>query len=287
MKKLPLIGLHVSAAGGVRETPARAVETGSEVFQFFSRSPRGGTPPPLKKEEIKVFRQQVRRHRLTAYIHTPYYINLASLERRIFWGSVHVVRDELQRGSLLGVKYVVTHLGSAKDMKGKSRRAMENAALRRVVRGLREVFRVEKKLTTRLLIEIAAGAGMIIGSNFEQLRYVLRALGRPDVGVCLDTCHLFASGYDLRSPAALQNTMNQFRRIIGLRHFKLAHANDSAGQLGEHRDRHAHIGEGQIGQDGFRAILQHPDWRRVNFVVETPHDSKEKKDVAILKTLRK
>lgn len=287
MEKAPLIGLHVSAAGGVAETPKRAVETGSEVFQFFSRSPRGGNPPPLQKEEIKLFRQRVRRHRLEAYIHTPYYINFASARRRVFWGSVHVVRDELERGDLLGVKYVVTHLGSARDMKGKSRSAMENAALRQVVQGLREVFRGGKKHSARLLIEIAAGAGMIIGSNFEQLRFVLRELGRADVGVCLDTCHLFASGYDLRTPEAAAETMRQFRRVVGLRYFKLAHANDSAGGMGEHRDRHAHIGEGQIGKAGFRAVLHHPDWRRVNFILETPHDGKEKRDVAILKKLRR
>lgn len=278
----PKIGLHVSGAGGLENAPPRAQQLGGECFQFFSRSPRGGKAPPLAAATVRAFRAACRRCGFECYIHAPYTINFASSNSRISWGSVALVREDLQRGSLLGARYVMTHLGSAADLG-------ENAALRQVGARVREIFQIKKggPYTTRLLLEISAGAGGIIGDTFEQLAAILKGLGRKDVGICLDTCHLFASGYDLRTPEAITATMRQFAQHLPVGRFQLLHANDSAVGLGEHKDRHADIGDGQLGVDAFRHLLEHPAFQGRDFILETPgSDRRRKKDVALLQRLR-
>lgn len=294
------VGLHVSAAGGVINAPENAKnEFDAECFQFFSRSPRGGAAPVLSAEDAALFRSRCKRYGYESYIHTPYYINFASLRKQIYYGSVNIVRQELERGSLLGVKYVVTHLGSARDyVKDHSSTETPVAALKRVIKGLREVYNIgphsalrqaqgEKQFTCKLLLEIAAGAGSIIGDTFEELAYILKGLGSKDVHVCLDTCHMFATGYDVRTKEALNETMKQFRRAVGISQLKLVHINDSKADLNGRADRHEHIGKGKIGAAGFREILIHPDLQTVNFILETKHDPLIQKDLEFLKKNRK
>lgn len=278
----PKIGLHVSGAGGLEQAPLRARALGCECVQLFSRSPRGGKASPISAATAKAFRAACRRYRMPAYVHAPYYINFASSNNRISFGSVSAIREELQRGTLLGVTYVMTHLGSASDLG-------EAAALKQVVERLKAIFDAKKlgRVTTKLLLEISAGAGGIVGDTFEHLAVIRKGIGRPDVGVCLDTCHLFASGYDIRTPEAMTATMRKFRKLLPLSTSKLVHANDSAFGLGEHKDRHADIGDGRLGADTFRHLLAHPDFQGRNFILETPgEDPRRKKDVALLKKLR-
>lgn len=279
--KYQRIGLHVSAAGGVENAPERAQSLKAECFQFFSRSPRGGGASAISSEQANDFRAQCKSYELESYIHTPYYINFASKKKSLAAAAPHIVREELERGSLLGVKYVVTHLGSAKDF------AENNTALRQVADGLRKVFSGNPGLSTKLLLEIAAGSGQIIGHTFDELQYVLKELGRRDVHICLDTCHMFASGYDMREAATLNDTMRQFRNIVGLAQLKLVHVNDSKVDLGERKDFHEHIGQGKIGEEGFKAMLAHKDFQKVNFILETKHDRLIKEDLEFLKRWRK
>lgn len=279
----PKIGLHVSGAGGLENAPVRARVLGGECFQFFSRSPRGGGGAPIRAETARSFRAACRRGELASYIHAPYYVNFASRNNRVSFGSVSAVREELQRGTLLGVRHVMTHLGSAADLG-------EQVALPQVVERLRAVFDPQKlgKVTTTLLLEISAGAGGIIGDTFEHLAYVLTHLRRRDVGICLDTCHLFASGYDIRTPEAVAETVRRYRQHLPITTLRLLHASDSTFGLGEHKDRHAAIGDGALGVDTFRHLLEHPDVRRVNFILETPGtDARRKRDVALVKKLRR
>ncbi len=276
------IGLHVSAAGGLDSAPERAVALGCEVFQCFSRSPRGGGTPPIPKDMARSFRARCRAAGLESYIHEPYYINFASGNHRISHGSVTAVREELQRGTLLGAKYVMTHLGSASDLG-------RGAAVKQVVERVQEIFDTQKggPTTTKLLLEISAGAGGIVGSTFEELGAILHGIGRADVGICLDSCHLFASGYDLRTPEAITATMRQFRKYMPLSRFRLLHANDSKFGCGERKDRHADIGDGALGKETFRHLLKHPAFAGRNFVLETPgEDPRRAKDVALLQRLR-
>lgn len=279
--KYQQVGLHVSAAGGVENAPENARQFEAECFQFFSRSPRGGAAAVITKEQVGVFKQRCREYGFESYIHTPYYINFASKKTDLAAAAPRIVREELERGSLLDVKYVVTHLGSARDF------GETNAALKQVANGLKEIYKGRTKYSTGLLLEIAAGAGAIIGHTFEELNYLLKELGRANVHVCLDTCHMLASGYDVRDAAALNDTMKQFRKAVGTSHLKLVHVNDSKVGLGERKDWHDHIGKGKIGKGGFRAMLAHKDFQKVNFILETKHDNLIKKDLDFLKRNRK
>lgn len=285
--KYQRVGLHVSAAGGVENAPLRAHEDfDAECFQFFSRSPRGGAASPISDGQAKQFRETCEQYGYESYIHTPYYINFASPKKSLAAASTRIVQEELQRGSLLGVKYVVTHMGSEKNWPEAEQGKIPNQALKQAAANIKAIYS-GKKFTSTLLLEISAGAGNVIGNRFEELAYLLKAAGRSDIHVCLDTCHLFASGYDLRTKQALDETMKQFKAVIGLAEFKLAHVNDSKAELGGRVDRHEHIGKGKIGEAGFKALLRHPDFQKVNFILETEHDKPIYDDLEFLKKHRK
>lgn len=272
-----LFGAHVSIAGGIDKAPERAAAIGCEVFQMFSRSPQGGHAAPITDALVEQFQKNLRAHgQKEFYIHTPYILNLASAEKRIVENSVRMIRDELQRGSALGAQYVMTHLGSAKDTDGES-------AKKAVAENLKRVLDVEHETT--LLMEISAGAGAIVGSTFEDLAYFIDALKGYRIGVCLDTAHMFASGYDIQDPESVKTTFDQFDTIIGMNHLKMFHANDSQVGLGEKKDRHEHIGDGKIGLRGFEALVAEPRLHKFNFICETEHD-KVADDIALLKELR-
>ncbi|MFA5107606.1 MAG: deoxyribonuclease IV [Patescibacteria group bacterium] len=273
------IGAHVSSAGNISETPQRAAEIGGECFQMFSRSPRGGPAPAITPATAASFQSNLKKFQQTAsYIHTPYYINLASSNNRIRYGSIQVIREELERGSLLGITAVMTHLGSAKDLG-------EAKARQQVAEGIKRLLdRYDGR--TEFLIEMSAGAGLIIGDTFEEIAELIEASGQRDIGVCFDTAHAFASGYDLRTAEAVKETFAQFDHVLGLKRLKLIHANDSKAEFNSHRDRHDHIGQGKIGLAGFRALLHHPALRTINLVLETPSDGARIDDVEILKKIR-
>ncbi len=276
------VGLHVSAAGGVEKAPDRAAEVGAECFQFFSRSPRGGASPAVSYAQARKFQSKCARLGLESYIHTPYYINFASTEKRLSGAAPRIVSEEMEKASQLAVKYVTTHLGSA----GGAGSSTANQALNRTVTGLKKIFEPDKKYGACLLLEIAAGSGRVIGSSFEELSYILKKLGRDDVHICLDTCHMFASGYDITTNKALDATMKQFRRYLAMSHLKLLHVNDSQQPLGSRKDRHEHVGRGEIGTEGFKALLAHQDFQKVNFILETKHDKLIREDLRLLKKWR-
>ena len=270
------VGLHVSVAGGFGKAIERAQAYGAECFQFFSRSPRGGAAPKISHEDANAFKEKLNDSGLECYIHTPYYINFASRKPAIAQASIRIVREELQRGSQLGVKYVMTHLGSAREW------ANEAEARAQVAAGLKKIYE-QGDFSTELLLEISAGAGAVVGDTLKELGQLLEEVGRDDLHVCLDTCHLFASGYDLRNEEGIAATVQELTQEIGQERFKLLHVNDSKGELGSHKDRHAHIGQGEIGVNGFKALLKDNVFNKVNWILETHHDDDLPKDIAFLK----
>jgi deoxyribonuclease IV len=287
MPQYQRIGLHVSAAGGAQNAPDNAKEFGAEVFQFFSRSPRGGGAAPISDETAAAFKEKCAQYGFESYIHSPYYINFAAKRKNIFYGSVSAIREELARGTKLGVKYVVTHLGSAREwVDDPEAVGTPKEALDVAVKGLREIFKDKPKFTSELLLEISAGAGSVVGDTFEELQHLLAGLDRDDVHVCLDTAHLFASGYDVRTKKAWDETLKKFDKVIGLSHLKLVHVNDSKVDLAGRRDRHEHLGHGFIGEEGFKAMLAHPKLQKVNFILETKHDKLIYEDLKFLKKHR-
>lgn len=272
------IGCHISIAGGVFNAPERAHELGCECFQMFSRSPQGGKAPELTDEVIGKWNNELKKYKIKdVYIHTPYYINFASVNNRIRHGSVSVVRDELERASLLGVKYIMTHLGSAKDIGGKE-------ATKKTIEMLKETLRGYTG-SAKLLIENAAGAGAIIGAKFTEIKEIIDGVGDKNIaGVCMDTQHAFASGYDW-SDVNFNSTLKQIDEELGLDKIKLMHANDSKVELGAKRDRHEHIGDGHIGKNAFKNIVQFANKKNIDMILETPHD-KVQEDIKLLKKFR-
>ncbi len=275
-----LFGAHVSIAGGIFNAPLNAAKEHMECFQMFSRSPRGGKATPITEEIVTHYQENCSKHNLQrSYIHTPYYINFASSNNRVRHGSVEVIRDELERASQLGVTAVMTHLGSAKDVGMAKALDMTISGLQKALKGYAG--------SAQFLIENAAGAGQVIGGSFVDLGKIITALKGHDVGVCFDTCHAFASGYDLRTKAAVDATLKDFDKHIGLKKLVLVHANDSKGDLESHLDRHEHIGKGKIGMAGWKALVGHPKLQQVDFLLETPPGTARDNDLATLKGLRK
>jgi deoxyribonuclease-4 len=270
------IGCHVSIAGGIQNAPQRASELGCECFQMFTRAPQGGKAPELTEELIKSFKIQNSKFKIReVYIHTPYYINFASANNRIRYGSMSVVRDELERGNKLGAKYVMTHLGTAKDLGEKDARTKTIEMLKKTLASYTG--------KTRLLLENSAGAGSIIGDDLKELKVIIQGVNSLKIaGICLDTQHSFASGYNWNDfPEALKKVSDD----LGLNLIKLIHINDSQSECGSNKDRHEHIGKGKINLETFAKIVSFAQSKKIDLILETEHDE-VKEDIALLKELR-
>lgn len=270
------IGCHISIAGGIQNAPLRAHNLGSEVMQIFTRSPQGGKAPALTQKIINSFKIQNTRYEIRdTYIHTPYYINFASKNNRIRYGSASVVRDELKRASLIGAKYVMTHLGTGKDLG-------HTEAIQKTVEMLQKSLESYSG-SAKLLLENSAGTGAIIGDDLKELGDILKKVNNPAIaGICLDTQHSFASGYDWRD---FEKNIKRIDAEVGIKNIKLIHANDSQTDCGSKRDRHAHIGEGKIGLGAFQNIVRFAEKNNIDMILETEHD-KVKEDIEILKKMR-
>jgi deoxyribonuclease-4 len=309
------IGCHVSASGGVWNAPKNAFDLQCETFQIFTRPPMGGLAPKLTDEIVEKFRVEMNKYYpgfnsppkvggdkgVVFVVHCPYFINFGSAKKTTYHGSISVVSEELTRANLLGAKYVMTHLGSFKDLG-------QVVGMKQAKAGLKSVLE-KYEGTTQFLLEIAAGSGEIIGDTFEELAELMEPLVKFKTfgGICFDTQHAFSSGYDLRNADAVTATFSKFDKIIGLKWLKMSHVNDSKIDLGGKKDRHEHIGEGKIGEKGFKAIISYftnlsrpakggapspsfGEGKNVAFgafplILETEHD-KVKTDLKILKQLR-
>ncbi|MEJ5368851.1 MAG: deoxyribonuclease IV [Bryobacteraceae bacterium] len=262
--------MHCSTSGALVNAARRAIEVGANCFQIFSSSPRmwrAAMPPGEQIEELRRFRAE---HDLAPLvIHDSYLINLAAPDDEIRRKSIEAMRGELERAFAIGAEYLVIHPGSA-------RQDSVEAGMERIVDSLRQASkRLRAPNGFMLLLENTAGAGATIGRTLEELRELQQRLSPVlpfPVGYCLDTCHLFVSGYDVSTAAGLQATVQKAQETLGLENVPVIHANDSKGEFGSRLDRHANIGEGRIGLDGFRRIVNHPELRSKAFVLETPVD---------------
>jgi deoxyribonuclease IV len=274
------IGVHISIAGGIINAPKRAADLGCETFQCFTRPPQGGPALQITPGIAEEFRREMKKYNIeNFYIHTPYYINLASLESRIRYGSIKVVREELERGSILGAKYVMTHLGSHTEQTLEEGLGKTTSGIQKILEGY--------KGETKLLIENSAGSGNIIGDTFNELSILVGVAKKfPGFGgICFDTCHAFASGYDFMTEESAKKVVYEFNEKIGREYLKLAHVNDSKFDLGAKKDRHEHIGLGFIKKESIAAILNTPEFQKIDWILETEDEGREK-DIEILKGMR-
>ena len=271
------IGCHVSIAGGIQNAPQRASDLSCEVMQIFSRSLQGGKTPEFTEDSIKEFKTLNIKYQIqNTYLHAPYYINFASTNNRIRYGSSRAIREELELGSLIGAKYVMTHLGSAKGLGQKE-------SIQKVIHMLQKTLEGYNG-TTKLLLENSAGTGDIIGDNLGELGEIIKKVNNQNIaGICLDTQHSFASDYDWRD---FEKTMEKIENEIGVKNIKLIHANDSKPDLGSNIDRHEHIGQGKIGLEAFKNIVAFAKSQDIDMICETEFPE-NKEDIEVLKKLRK
>ena len=273
------IGVHVSIAGRIDEAIDRASALGCETIQIFSRNPRGWQSKPLIASEVKAFKKKRKdRDVWPVLVHIPYLINLATPKESLWKLSIDSYIDDIKRTDILGAEYFITHLGSHTG-------SGEKAGLKRFCEGLNIVIK-KSKPKTMILLETCAGQGTSLGHKFEHIRFMLDKTKSKNIGVCLDTCHVYAAGYDIATKKGLDDTIKKFDKIIGLNNLKAIHLNDAKGGLGSHLDRHEHIGKGRIKEEGIKRILRHPKLRNLPFVMETPKKGPKDDPVNIKTTKR-
>jgi deoxyribonuclease IV len=278
------IGIHTSSSGALVKAAQKAHDLGANCFQIFSASPRMWKSAPPAEDAVREMRSLREKHDLTPLvIHDSYLINLASADPVIRGKSIAGFRGELERAIAIGAEYLVMHPGSAKDQTLDSALPILAASLEEASKGL-------KPGHLTLLLENTAGGGSSIGRTFEELK-TIRDLATPrlpyPIAYCLDTCHLYAAGFDVSTAKGLNATVKLAESILGLDLIPVIHTNDSKGALGSKLDRHANIGEGNIGLEGFRRILNHPILRPKTFILETPIDNEgdDQRNVESLKSL--
>jgi deoxyribonuclease-4 len=267
-----ILGAHEGIAGGVSRAFERAEADTAEAIQIFVRNPRGWATKPIEEDEVARFRAEAKRTGMPSAAHSIYLANHAAADPELRKKSWATLADELGRCEELGIPYLVFHPGSNADVSG---------AVRLVAEGMqRAVDSVDGR--SRLLVEITAGQGKSLGWQFEQVAAIREAVpgsARRRVGVCFDTCHAFAAGYDLSTPEGYDRTFREFDAVIGLEHLKAFHLNDCKKPLGCRVDRHEHIGEGSLGLEPFRRLVNDPRFAKLPGFLETEMRFRENLDV--------
>lgn len=261
-------GAHMSIAGGVSQALDRAASIGSNAVQIFTKNNRQWNGPPVDESDLARWREQMPALGIGyAVSHASYLINLASPKDDLWEKSLYAHRDEIQRAHAYGVPHVVLHPGAHVSSGTEAGIIRIAAALNRIHAEIPDCG------DTLTLLELMAGQGTTIGRSFGELRQIIALVeDKSRVGVCADTCHAFAAGYELRTVEGYEAMMTEIEAEIGLATVKCWHFNDSKGKLGSHIDRHEHIGQGEIGLDGFRRIINDPRWCGIAMLLETPKE---------------
>ena len=261
----------------------RAEARGCETIQFFSRNPRGWKYDPLNKKEVKDFRSSIKSSDLfPIFLHLPYLPNIASRDSKFYKRSINSIVTDLKRAEQIGAQYLIIHIGHRME-------SSEDQAIEAVFQGIDQAFERVKN-SVILLLENTAGQGTEIGYNFEQLRRIIDGVQeQKKMGICLDTAHCFEAGYDLSKKNGIERTLESFDQTIGLERLHLLHLNDSKTPLGSRKDRHWHIGEGYIGREGFRSLINHPLLKHLPGIMETPRKDtvEDLKNMEVIRSLMK
>lgn len=257
-----LLGVHCSISGGLQNAFCEAASLGIDTFQIFTKNQVQWKERVLDTAEKSAFLDTFKRSAVTiAFSHASYLINLASADDALWGRSVKALTGEVLRCHDLGLAFVVLHPGSAKDIR-------EEEGRKNIVSALKTVIRETGNATVRILLENTAGQGSSIGYRFEQVRQLMDEAGSERLGMCFDTCHAFAAGYDIRTKGGFEVTMEELDRIVGLKNLHVIHMNDSKGDLGSRLDRHEHIGKGKLGLKPFGQIMKR--FKHIPKVIETP-----------------
>ena len=274
-------GFHISIAGGFSKVAERAKVRGCKTIQFFSRNPRGWKYDPLDETDVKKFRETIQHSGLfPIFLHLPYLPNIASQGSKFYTRSIDSIATDLSRAEQLGAQYLIIHIGHRME-------SSEDEAIVAVVQGIDQAFERVKN-SVILLLENTAGQGSEIGYTFEQIKKIIDGVHEKGrTGVCLDTAHSFEAGYDLSNQEGINRTFESFDQTIGLKRLHLLHLNDSKTPLGSRKDRHWHIGEGHIGLEGFRYLINHPLLKHLPGIMETPRKDtiEDLKNMGVIRSL--
>ncbi len=265
-----LLGCHLSIGNGFTGALVAAEELGINAVQIFSHNASSWRMKEITNKAAALFQERLANSPVEyIVIHTMYLLNLASPDEFLFQRSIAALEEEIRRAGILNIDKLVTHLGAHKG-------SGTEAGIARIITALNQVLASEsfsRYPSIRLLLEDTAGAGTTMGTGFPEIGAIIDGLSDASrVGICLDTCHVFAAGYELRTLQGLEQTLASFDREIDLRRLELIHLNDSKFPLGSRRDRHAHIGQGKIGERAFRLIVNHDALRGLPFILETPKE---------------
>ncbi|TAL17850.1 deoxyribonuclease IV [bacterium] len=279
---MPLFGAHVSIAGEITNAFTEYKDIGGSSLQLFTKNQRRWDAPPLTSEETARFRELWEECGSPPMAsHGSYLLNFASGDPEILRKTLENSSDDLTRCEELGIHYLVVHPGSH----GSDGIA---TGIRRIAQNVARAIEMAKSERVTVLLETTSGAGNSVGGEFSHLRDIISASPIPErLGVCVDTCHIFAAGYELREPESYRKTMEELESVIGLGRVKMFHVNDSLGALGSHRDRHEHVGKGEIGLAGFKNLVNDPRFSSHPMIVETPPGKDNIWDKRNLKVLRK
>jgi len=261
------IGCHVSISGSIDKSVDNAVERNCSAFQIFTRNPRGWHAKDLIKEDIDAFKSKLKSSEIDRFAtcaHMPYLPNLATPKNDGFEKSVNTLISEVERCAQLGIPYLVTHLGSHLG-------TGEEAGIKKLVEGLTKAGQTKNDVI--ILLENTAGQKNSVGSDFKQLGEIFKQL-KPGkkFGVCLDTCHAFVAGYDLRTADKVKETFKEFDKHVGIENLKILHLNDARGEIGCNLDRHYHLGLGGIGEEGITSVVKFANKKKIPIILETPID---------------
>ncbi len=277
------LGAHVSTSGGMEKGPQNGLSLGCEAIQVFTKNQMQWKAKPLSSEDIARYKAAFKESGLHVTVsHDSYLINLGSPQETTLKQSLDAFADELERCELLGIPYLVFHPGSHIA-------SGEKSGLKRIAESLNWVLSQKKGCVTQLLLETTAGQGSNLGYTFGQLAEILDGIKDKDrMGICVDTCHIFAAGYDLRTPTTYEATFKELDNVIGLKNVKAFHLNDSKKELGSRVDRHENIGNGHLGLEAFRLLVSDRRFEGIPMLLETPGgDEGYRRDLEILKGLRK
>lgn len=273
-----LLGVHCSVAGGLENAFAEANQLGIDAFQIFTRNQRQWKAKPVTVEEQQKFAAAFKQSKVKSiFSHCSYLLNLATADEASHKKAIGALTEEVVRCTQLGLSFCVLHPGAAGEQ------TMERAMLR-IAKGLKQVLKNTGQSKVKIALENTAAQGTSVGGTFENLKFIYDEVTSPRIGFCIDTCHAFAAGYDIRTEAGIENTISHFDKICGLKNLCAFHLNDSKGDPGSHLDRHEHIGKGKLGLIPFRYIMQ--NFQHIPKVIETPKvDDWDEKNLKVLRSL--